>query len=247
MDNPNKTVDISLARGGLAPYAHLKNFLKEGLASGRWKAGTLMPSESELVRQFQVSRMTAARALRELGMEGLVTRVQGVGTYAAHLSPISAPMQIRDLHQEILERGGHHHAEVHIVQEEAAPETVARQFGLSVGAPVFHTVIVFFENGVAVQCEDRYVNPACAPDYLKVDFTRIVPTHYLTLVAPLWEATFTVKAGPPSTQEALWLDIPSTEACLIVMRRTVNREFPITWVRQVHPGTRYQLDGRFKP
>ena len=64
MDNPNKTVDISLARGGLAPYAHLKNFLKEGLASGRWKAGTLMPSESELVRQFQVSRMTAARALR---------------------------------------------------------------------------------------------------------------------------------------------------------------------------------------
>jgi GntR family histidine utilization transcriptional repressor len=73
-----------------APYARVKEFLKQGLSSGRWPPGALMPSESELVAQFGVSRMTVTRALRELQNEGLVTRVQGLGTYAAHLLQVAS-------------------------------------------------------------------------------------------------------------------------------------------------------------
>ena len=36
----------------LAPYARVKEFLKQGLSVGRWPPGALMPSESELVAQF---------------------------------------------------------------------------------------------------------------------------------------------------------------------------------------------------
>ena len=50
--------------------------------------------------------------------------------------------------------------------QEAATEALAQQLGLAAGAPVFHTLIVHFEDGVPLQCEDRYVNPASAPDYL---------------------------------------------------------------------------------
>ena len=50
-----------------------------------------MPSEAELVAQFGVSRMTVNRALRELQAEGLVERVQGVGTFAAHAAPRVRP------------------------------------------------------------------------------------------------------------------------------------------------------------
>ena len=44
-----------------APYARVKAFLKEALASGRWLPGVLMPSDAELVAQFGVSRMTVTR------------------------------------------------------------------------------------------------------------------------------------------------------------------------------------------
>ena len=44
-----------------APYARVKQFLKQGLSVGRWEPGALMPSESELVAQFGVSRMTVTR------------------------------------------------------------------------------------------------------------------------------------------------------------------------------------------
>lgn len=230
-----------------APYAQVKDFLKNGLASGRWTPGAQMPSESELVAQFQVSRMTVGRALRELQAEGLVTRVQGVGSFAAHLSKVSSTLTIRDLHEEIESRGHQHHAQVMLCREEAATTGLATQLGLNVGDPVFHTLIVHSENGMPLQCEDRYVNPACAPDYLSVDFTQTTPTQYLLHVAPLWEAQYSIEAGRPTVQEAQLLGIPTSEPCLIVVRRTVNRDTPITLARLVHPGSRYQLSGHFKP
>ena len=231
----------------LAPYARVKDFLKQGLEVGRWSPGALMPSDSALVTQFGVSRMTVTRALRELQAEGLVTRVQGLGTYAAHLFQVSSSLTIRDLHEEITARGHRHHASVHLAREERANSRIAQQLGLALDAPVFHTLIVHFEDGVALQCEDRFVNPACAPDYLQTDFTQITPTHYLLQVAPLWEAQYSIEAGAPTRQEARLLSIAVHEPCLIIVRRTVNRDLPITLARLVHPGSLYRVEGQFKP
>ena len=232
---------------GVAPYARVKAYLKEGLASGRWPPDALMPSEAQLVTQFGVSRMTVGRALRELVAEGLVRRVQGVGSFAAHLLHVASTLTISDLHEEISARGHRHHAKVHLCRSEALPATLAAQFGLSAGTPVFHTLIVHFENDIALQCEDRFVNPACAPDYLKTDFTRITPTQYLLQVAPLWQAQYSIEAGAPSAREARLLDIPRQTPCMIIVRRTVNHGVPITLARLVHPGSRYRLEGRFEP
>jgi len=230
-----------------APYARVKAWLKDGLSRGRWPAGALMPSEAELVQRFGVSRMTVGRALRELQAEGLVRRSQGVGTFAAPLHRVASTLTIRDLHEEI-EAGGHiHSAEVHLAREEPAPLAVAERLGLAAGDAAFHTLIVHRRDGLPLQCEDRWVNPAAAPGYLDVDFTQTTPTHYLLQVAPTWEAQYHIEASAPSAQEARLLGIPAREPCLIVVRRTQDRRRPITLARLVHPGTRYTLEGSFKP
>lgn len=242
MVSPNVTLSAPAA-----PYAQVKQYLKDALAAGRWPPGALMPSEAGLVAQFGVSRMTVNRALRELQSEGLVSRVQGVGTFAAQLGRVASTLSIRDLHEEIESRGHRHHAEVHLTREERATPALAQQLGLEPGARVFHSLIVHHDNGTPLQCEDRYVNPVWAPEYLNVDFTRITPTHYLLEVAPLWEAQYTIQASTPTEQEASLLRIGVRDPCLVVVRRTVSRGIPITIARLVHPGTRYQLEGRFSP
>jgi GntR family transcriptional regulator, histidine utilization repressor len=239
--------DLPRTKFAAAPYSRVKLHLKDGLASGRWNPGELMPSEAELTAQFGVSRMTVNRALRELQSEGLVERVQGVGTFAAQLHPVSSTLTIRDLHEEIEARGHRHHAHVVFVREERAGPALAAQLGLADGARVFHSMIVHFDNGVALQCEDRYVNPDRAPDYLEVDFTRTTPTQHLLDVAPLWEAQFTIEAGPPTAQEARLLGIGHSDPCLIVVRRTMSRGSTVTLVRLAHPGSRYRIEGRFAP
>lgn len=230
-----------------APYSKVKKYLKDELSQGRWVPGELMPSEAQLVLQFGVSRMTVNRALRELQAEGLVQRVQGVGTFAAQLNPVSSTLTIRDLQQEIAERGHQHKAQVQFVREEAASGPLALRLGIPKGEPVFHSLIVHLENGIPLQCEDRYVNPARAPDYLSIDFTRITPTNYLLQVAPLWEAQYSIEAARPTAQEARLLRIERDEPCLVMVRRTVSRGVPITCARLVHPAGRYSLRGEFKP
>lgn len=230
-----------------APYSRVKEFLKAGLADGRWRPGELMPSEAELVARFGVSRMTVNRALRELASEGLIERVQGVGTFAAQLHRISSTLTIRDLQEEIASRGRRHHAEVNLQRREPAAAALAASLGIAAGGAVFHTLIVHHEDGVPLQCEDRYVNPAAAPGYLDTDFTRTTPTRYLLEVAPLWEAQYTIEASRPTAQEARLLGIGRDEPCLVIVRRTVSRGVPITLARLVHPGSRYQLAGRFSP
>ncbi|WP_038166582.1 histidine utilization repressor [Thiomonas sp. FB-6] len=230
-----------------APYQVVKQHLKTGLEHGRWKPGTLMPSESALVTQFGVSRMTVNRALRELQSEGLVERVQGVGTFAAQLHKLSATLSIRDMREHVESRGLPYRMGVHLLREESAPPMVAQRFGLKEGTPVFHSLAVHYEGDVPLQCEDRWVNPAAAPHYLSTDFSASTPTQYLLEVAPTWEASYTIEATMPSRQEARLLKIDATEPCLVVTRSTVSRGTPVTLVRLVHPGSRYLLEGRFQP
>ena len=231
----------------LAPYARVKQHLMDGLASGRWAPGALMPSEAALVAEFAVSRMTVNRALRELQAEGLVQRCQGVGTFAAPLHRVSSTLTIHDLHDEIVARGHQHRAVVHLQHQEAAGAALAAQLGLAAGAPVFHTLIVHHENGRPLQCEDRYVNPAAAPGYLQADFATLTPTQYLFQHTHLWRAQYTVEASRPTAQEARLLQVAEDAPCLVMLRRTFSPQAPITLARLVHPGSLYSLQGEFQP
>lgn len=238
---PRKTSSVPAPQ-----YLKVKNHLRERIASGHWVAGDLLPSEAELVALFEVSRMTVNRALRELSQEGLVERLQGVGTFVAQLHRISSTLNVRDVHDEILQRGHQHQAKLHSLETLPADAQQAADFGLGPGSELFHSVIVHFENGVAIQCEDRWVNPACAPAYLSLDFSQTTPTNYLLEVAPLSEARYTIESLLPSALEAKLLGISRRDPCLVVKRRTFSRGLTVTTVRLTHPGSLYVLEGSFQ-
>lgn len=61
-------------------YLHLASELRDGIVSRKWTPGDLLPSETQLCRDFGVSRGTVVRALHVLLKEGLAQRRQGVGT-----------------------------------------------------------------------------------------------------------------------------------------------------------------------
>ncbi len=231
----------------LAPFARVREQLRAELEQGRFAPGARMPSEAELVARFGVARMTVHRALRELQAAGLVERIQGVGTFAAAEPKLASTLTIRDLHEEIAERGHRHRAAVHLLRAETAPRFVADWLGLAAGRRVFHSLIVHHDNDLPLQCEDRWVNPEAAPGFLGVDFTQTTPTHYLLEVAPAWEADYTVEAATASAREARLLGLERSAPCLIVTRRTVSRGLPVTLARLVHPGTRYLLQGQVRP
>jgi len=226
-------------------YERVKRYIADHIDSGAWGEDHRVPSEHTLVRQLGVSRMTVHRALRELTAEGMLTRIQGVGTFVAPPKPFSTLLEIRNIAEEIRGRGHQHAAEIHLLRSERAPLELARAMGLPPGAEVFHSILVHRENGVPVQVEDRHVNPAAAPDYLEQDFTRITPNEYLMRTAPLEEVEHVIEAIMPDRRVQRLLEIGPDEPCLLLHRRTWSRGAVAARARLLHPGSRYRLGGRF--
>jgi len=67
------------------------------IEGGRWQPGDRLPSETELARQFKVSRPTLRKALTALASEGLVESVQGSGWYVHADRRMNFPLDGIDL------------------------------------------------------------------------------------------------------------------------------------------------------
>ena len=230
----------------LPAYEQVKAFVKSQISQGVWRPGDAVPSEAALQQQFGLSRMTVNRAVKELAVEGVVTRVQGSGTVVAQLHRISSTLAVRDIHDEIVARGHAHSTQVLCVESIRADAALAKTLKLRTGAKVFHSVLVHYEDGVAIQFEDRHVNPASAPLYLKADFNSTTPTSYLLAHAPLTEASYTIEAGLAHPEEAKCLGIKRSEPCLVMTRCTVSGPHVASVVRLVYPGLRYSFTGNFQ-
>lgn len=230
----------------LPAYEQVKAYIKAQINNGAWRPGDAVPSESTLQAQFGISRMTANRAVKELAVEGVVNRVKGSGTVVAQLHRISSTLEIRDIHEEILERWHAHTTRVIKVETVRADAAQAQVFKLRTGTRLFHSVLVHFEEGVAIQVEDRHVNPAAAPNYLEADFSATTPTRYLLEHAPLTEASYSIEATLASEAEARCLGLKGGEPCLVMTRSTVSGPHVASLVRLVYPGMRYSFSGKFQ-
>ena len=232
-------------RGGGTPlYQQVKEHIVAGILAGEWPEGGRLPSENQLTRELGVSRMTAHRALRELTGEGWLTRVRGAGSFVAEAKPQSALLEIRNIREEIAERGHEHACEVVLLAREKAGAEVAGALEVARGTAVYHSLLVHRENGRPVQAEERHVNPAFAPGYIEQDFTRTTAFDYLNRLGPMDAAEHVIEAVLPSAKMQKLLKIEAGEPCLLLIRRTWCNGIVVSRVRQTYPGGRYRLAGR---
>jgi GntR family transcriptional regulator, histidine utilization repressor len=228
-------------------YLQVKRHILDNIGSGKWGTSSRVPSENEIVKSFGVSRMTANRALRELRDEGVLVRIAGVGSFVADRHAHGHPLQIRGIDAEIRERGHAHRAEIVSLQRIRAVAELAEDFGVAARSELYYSAIVHFENERPIQLEDRYVLPSLAPEYLHMDFQRTTPHEYLIKAAPLQQAEHVLRAEMPDERTRKLLVMKKDEPCLVVIRRTWTADQIASVARLYHPGSRYELSGRFRP
>ncbi|HEX2926141.1 MAG TPA: substrate-binding domain-containing protein [Ruminiclostridium sp.] len=64
-------------------YAMIKDYINKQIADGTYNANDKLPPEAELMKAFNVSRITVTKALTEMADEGIVYRIPGRGTYVS--------------------------------------------------------------------------------------------------------------------------------------------------------------------
>ncbi|MDO5425303.1 MAG: GntR family transcriptional regulator [Eubacteriales bacterium] len=74
MLNQNSTIPL---------YEQVKESIKQKIEQKEWKENTKVPSETELMKRYEVSRVTVRNALALLVEEGYLEKKQGIGTFVS--------------------------------------------------------------------------------------------------------------------------------------------------------------------
>ncbi|OMH32783.1 histidine utilization repressor [Motiliproteus sp. MSK22-1] len=222
-------------------YQQIKSFILEGIKQQKYQPGDKIPTEAELTRQFEVSRMTVNKAIRDLVQENMLVRYPGLGTFVSDAKAESPLAEIRNIAEEVRQRGHNYSCQVIELSESVASETMSMQMGVPIGTKQYHSVIVHKENDLPIQLEDRYIIASLVPGYIDQDFSKGTPNEYLSKVCPISSVEHIVEAVLPSAVAQDLLGIDANAPCIQVSRRTWSDGRLISFACLTHPGSRYKL------
>ncbi|WP_370155110.1 GntR family transcriptional regulator [Streptacidiphilus sp. EB129] len=204
--------------------------------------GAVLPTERELAESCGVARETLRLALRELLLEGRVRR-QGRGTVVAG-PKIEQPLSLSSYTEGVRRHGRMPGRRLIGLDDFAAGPDVAREFGVEVGARIWHLERVLLADEERVGLESTYAPVALLPG-LDRDFDPASSFYaYAREACGLLpgggqERIETVLATP---REALLVGTPPALPMLLLHRRSwdeLGRRFER--VRTLYRGDRFSF------
>jgi len=222
-------------------YFRIQQAILEQIQSGQLKSGELLPSETELAQQYQVSRITAKRALDELVYQGWAFRQQGRGTFVAQ-ARIREISGFRSFSEDIRSRGFIPTSQV-LMFEEVEPEAAIRgRLHLPEGEHVFLLKRLRLASDAPVAVETAHIPCRICPDLLQEDMSggslySILMEKYQ--VVPTW-ADAEIEAATATKEEALLLKLKAAQPVLAARRVTYSANYDaIESVYSVYRGDRF--------
>jgi len=191
--------------------------------------------------------MTANRALREMTNDGYLERIAGVGTFIAEVRAESHLVEVRNIADDVADRGHVFSTKLLLQQSIKADPAVSSALMIPPDTIVYQSRHLHCEQGIPIQLEDRFVNPEVFPDYLKADLKTAIPNEYLMSQAVMERAEHIVSAIPATDELKTILQLDEGDPCLLLERKTWAMGRRASYARLYHPGNRHQLRDEFRP
>lgn len=148
----------------IAQYKVIENDLLEKIKIGYYKKGDMIPTELELSKTYQVSRVTVRKATDNLVAKGLLQRVSGVGTYVKNTSVKQKVPNIMGFTDEIIGMGMAPHTIVETFQLIKVPDNLTGTLGLEKDEMVYFIRRQRFADDQLFLLETTYMSARLYPD-----------------------------------------------------------------------------------
>lgn len=220
-------------------YVQIKELLKKRIASGDYKRGEKLPSERELSQHYDISRMTARKALTELVNDGLAYRTHGSGTYVAHLKIERDMTTLTGFSQMLRDKGITPSNRLIKTGHIEADKKLSEIFNVMLGTIFYEIVRVRYGNDVPLALEFTYVPENLFPGLLEEDFSSVslysvFETKYNHKVshAKEWLSLYQVHGDV-----AKYLDIPDETSVMLFECITFDEDsVPVEFARSYSRG-----------
>ena len=227
--------------------------LAEGIASGRYPVGSLLPPELELCDLYEASRHTMRVAIGELVQLGLVSRRKRAGTRVEARTPPDVYRQSLASLEELTQFGEAHLRVVQEVGEVVAGVVLAKALGCPAGSRWLRMSSLRLDaqgSALPVGWTDVYVAPDCADILAQARETPAILVG--TLIErrrgrPIVEVAQDVCAVPLPERLARPLQAEAGSPALGIVRRyaDVGGEV-LEYSDTIHPAGRFTLSSRLE-
>lgn len=123
-------------REGIPRHTQISEWLREQIEEGVFGVDEKLPSENELCKKFDVSRVTVRKALQTLENEQLIYRSQGLGSFVSDHRPHQPLIQLTDFVEDMRRAGLKASSSVIQFKTAPTPEAVAHRLNLDAGSTV---------------------------------------------------------------------------------------------------------------
>jgi GntR family transcriptional regulator, histidine utilization repressor len=226
--------------------SRIRSDLESKIRSGEWPPGSRIPTEHELVAQYGCARMTVHKAITALAAAGLIERRKKAGSFVARPHVQAAVIEIPDIAAVIAARGETYRFDLLQRARAATLDEASSLAGFDLGADVLMLDGLHIAAGRPFCLEHRLISLVAAPQAADADFTAAAPGSWLLSHIPWSQARHRITARSAGAGGEL-LQIGRSAACLQVERWTWRAGQPVTFVRQLFPGDRYDLVAEFTP
>ncbi|MER7876697.1 GntR family transcriptional regulator [Streptomyces solisilvae] len=211
-----------------ALYQQVAAEIRSGIAAGEYKPGSPLPSETQLIERYKVSRPTVRKAIAALRAEGLIEVIHGKGSYVRALPAPAVTIERTITRSGKTFHTGHHaweQAETPAIYRTTTTAITGPLLGLAEGEALFGVDRLLTDPATGTRALHTVLIPFATTDQAKqlAEAPDAEPEQiYATLTAAGHKLTWheTVSARMPLPDERSTLDIPDATPILHTARVT---------------------------
>lgn len=234
---------LNISRSSRVPfYYQLYQFLRDQIRGGVWKPDDMLPSEAELLDQYNLSRATVRQAMDLLVNDGLIYRRRGKGTFVAKPTVDQNLNRIVSFWEDMQQRGFEPGTKVLSSEVIQATEETAEILSIKPGDELASLERLRLADGEPMSIEHsllvhQYCSGVMQEDYANNSLRQMLEDKFNLR---LTYARQKVRAVPASESLAEDLKVDQNSPLLYIERVSYSdQDIPIEFLRIYHRGDRY--------
>jgi len=234
--------------------AEITRQLLDGITTGRYPVGALLPTEFELCEQFQASRYTIRAVLQALQDQGLVSRRKNVGTRVESSRPRTAFRPTLASVEDLMQFSEEHRRVVQAVEAVPVTGDVAQDIGCVAGTQRLRISSVRMRDAASttpIAWTDIYIDPVytdigravyASPNEL---VSTLLETRHGKHIAEIEQEVSAATLADARIASALGLE-PGASVLKIVRRYIDDADETVEVSVTVHPADGFAVSMRLK-
>lgn len=228
-------------------YIQLTRLLLEEIRSGKWKLNDRIPSEDELSRTYNISKITVRQAINNLTSDGYLMKIQGKGTFVTSVMPVVGVAMRTIFTEEMFGKEVKAEKEL-LFRGIKEPAEDIRSY-LKTDGDIYYMLSRRLVNGYPAYVDESFIPYSITPEIDSLDIASASLYFFLQEKAlkKIFKVIQTVEVSRATGDSAQHLDLAEGVSVLVVHRLLISSDStPVAYTRLQGRSDRYKFQSEFE-